>query len=276
MITVTPTPSVLTKAHVIEIPERVSGAQMPADSGWSDVTTLLEVGLMIRDFSGNIGYDKFLAVIYVPTARPENCLFALNGYPTRWLDRYREQQYIERDPVFKRQWRSSKPFEWSDLDPRELHHPKTDEFLKDAMRHGLFSGLSFCSTSRAGAQLFMSFASSRYRTLGAQRAWTFGAALLLGTEVLDASVKVAERDAHAVKRRLSERQLQALQYAAKGLAQREIALEMGVSRATVEYLIRQAQINVGAATREEAILHAAQTGLVTRHVQFRVSTCEEG
>jgi LuxR family transcriptional regulator, quorum-sensing system regulator BjaR1 len=274
LITVQPSPSALTRARVIEIPERVSGTGLVTGTEWGDVSTLLEVGLMIRDFTGNIGYDKFLAVIYVPTARPENCMFALNGYPTRWLDIYRERQYIEWDPVFKRQWASLEPFEWSDLDPSELRHPRVEELFKDAMRHGLFGGLSFHSMGRFGAQLFMSFASSRYRTLGAQRDAVFGAALLLGCRALSASVHLAERDADAVMRRLSERQLMALQWAAQGLSMRQIATEMEVSPATVEYLIRQAQINVGARTREEAILHAAQMGLVTRHVKIHVSTCE--
>jgi DNA-binding CsgD family transcriptional regulator len=46
---------------------------------------------------------------------------------------------------------------------------------------------------------------------------------------------------------------------------------MGISVATVEYLMRQVQIKLGVGSREEAILHAAQTGLVSRHVQIRVT-----
>lgn len=274
MITVLPSPSVLTAARIIEIPERVAGVTQSSAYEWSDVSTLLEVGLMIRDFTGNIGYDKFLAVIYVPTARPENCMFALNGYPPAWLQTYLERQYIEWDPVFKRQWRSPEPFEWSELDASELQHPRVDELFKGAMRHGLFSGLSFSAMGRYGAQLFMNFSASRYRSLGAQRDAVFGAALLLGCRALSASIDLAERDPDAVMRRLSERQLKALQWAAQGLSMREIAVKMAVSAATVEYLIRQAQMNVGARTREEAILHAAQMGLVSRHVQMHVSTCE--
>jgi DNA-binding CsgD family transcriptional regulator len=274
MISVLPAASVLNNAHIVQIPERVVDATLPLVSDWSDVTTVLEVGLMMRDFTGNIGYDKFLACVYVPTAQPENSLFVLNGFQPRWMELYRERNYVSLDPVFRRQWESPEPFEWSELASSDFH-PAVFEFFKEAMRHGLYSGLSFHVIGPAGAHLFLSFASGRYRNLGAQRDWTFGSALLFGTRALAVLIQLAEQDPNAIRRRLSARQLEALQWAAKGLSMREVGGKMGVSPATIEYLIRQAQVNVGANSREEAILHAAQMGLVSRHVDIAVTTSED-
>ncbi len=170
-----------------------------------------------------------------------------------------------------RQWRSSEPFEWSDLDPREFH-PRAVAMFVDAMRYGLFSGMSLHLLGRTGSHLFLNFAASRYRSLGVVRDAVFGAALLFGTRALSVSVDLIERDPNAILRRLSPRQLEALQWGAQGLSKREVGDKMGVSASTVEYLVRQAQANLGAGSREEAILHAAQAGLVSRHVEIRVTS----
>lgn len=274
MLSVQPSATSFASARFMEIPERVSAEPNAPVSRWSDVSTLLEVGLMIRDFTGNIGYDKFLACCYVPTPRAESSLFVLNGYPTRWMQIYTERGYVDVDPVLTRQWQSTEPFEWGQLDVQAFH-PKAEELFREAMRHGLMSGMSLHALAQSGSHLFLNFASSRHRSLGSQQETVFGAALLLATRVLTAAVDLIERDPNAILRRLSARQLEALQWAAKGLSMREVAIKMGVSPATVEYLMRQAQVNLGAGSREEAILHAAQTGLVSRHVQIRVTKRED-
>ena len=86
------------------------------------------------------------------------------------------------------------------------------------------------------------------------------------------AVDLVERDPNAILRRLSARQLEALQWAAQGLSMREVGAKLGISAPAVEYLMRQAQANLGASSREEAILHAAQTGLVARHAHIRVTS----
>lgn len=274
MIAVQPSAGSFAAARVVQIPERVAGTPTAALSSWNDVSTLVEVGLMIRDFTGDIGYDKFLACFYVPTSHAENSLFVLNGYPAKWLELYTQRGYVDLDPVLTRQWRSTEPFEWNELDHREFP-PRVKELFADAMRHGLFSGMSLHALGRSGSHLFLNFASSRHRSLGTQRDAVFGAALLFGTRVLSAAVDLVERDPNAILRRLSARQLEALQWAAQGLSMREVGPKMGVSAPTVEYLMRQAQANLGAGSREEAILHAAQTGLVSRHVHIRVTTHQD-
>lgn len=273
LISVHPSAKSFASARVVEIPERVKGYAAPIPATLPDDATRLEIGLAMRDFTAQIGYDKFLACIYIPTVRAEDSLTVLNGYLPKWLQIYIERSYVEIDPILARQWRSCEPFEWSDLDPREFH-PRVGELFMDAMRYGLSSGMSLHLLGRAGSHLFLSFAAGRYRSLGAQREAVFGAALLFGTRALSASVDLIESDPNAILRRLSARQLEALQWAAQGLSMREIGDKIGVAPSTVEYLMRQAQVNLGAGSREEAILHAAQAGLVSRHFHIRVTKSE--
>lgn len=271
MISVQPSATSFAAARVVEIPERVpGGAETPAAT-LSEAETLLEVGLAMRDFTAQIGYDKFVACVYVPTARAEDSMTVLNGYPPQWLQTYMDRGYVDIDPILAQQWRTSEPFEWADLDPREFH-PRVVELFVDAMRYGLFSGMSLHLLGRTGSHLFLNFSAGRYRSLGAVRDAVFGAALLFGTRALTTCVDLIERDPNAILRRLSARQLEALQWAAQGLSMREVGDKMGVAASTVEYLMRQAQVNLGAGSREEAILHAAQAGLVSRHVHIRVTS----
>jgi len=201
MISVQPSAMSFAAAQVVEIPERVPGGTEPTAATLSEAETLLEVGLAMRDFTAQIGYDKFLACLYVPTARAEDSLTVLNGYPSRWLQIYTERGYVDVDPIMARQWRSSEPFEWSDLDPRGFH-PRAVAMFVDAMRYGLFSGMSLHLLGRTGSHLFLNFAASRYRSLGVVRDAVFGAALLFGTRALSVSVDLIERDPNAILRRL--------------------------------------------------------------------------
>lgn len=255
---------------MVDIPELPSERSAGRAGDLSGITSLREVGLATRAFALSIGYEKVLACFYVPTARAEDSLVILNGYPPKWMQIYRERKYLDVDPILTRQWHSSEPFEWSELDPRQFH-PRTQELYSEAMRFGLVSGFSLHLLGRAGSHLSLNFACAQPCALDERRDAVFGAALLFGTRVLSVAVDVIERSSTAFLRRLSPRQLEALQWVARGLSMREAGAKMGVAAPTVEYLMRQAQTNLGAGSREEAILHAAQSGLVSRHVENRVT-----
>lgn len=256
---------------MVDIAEQPPGAAAHRRKrGLSQAGSLREVGLATREFGAQIGYDKFLACFYVPTARAEDSLVVLNGYPAKWMEIYRERQYLDIDPILTRQWRSYEPFEWSELDPKDFH-PRAPELFTEAMRFGIVSGFSLHLLGRSGSHLSLNFATARHCSLGARRNDVCGASLLFGTQLLSVGADLIERNVTTFLRRLSPRQLEALQWVARGLSMREAGAKMGVGVPTVEYLMRQAQRNLGAGSREEAILHAAQSGLVSRHVEHRVT-----
>jgi DNA-binding CsgD family transcriptional regulator len=270
LITVQPSAKTFAAARMVDIDEHAPGDS--SDRGSSEhlrASSLHEVGVATRAFGAQIGYEKFLACFYVPTARADDSLVVLNGYPAKWMPIYRQRHYLDIDPILTRQWRTFEPFEWSDLDPQEFH-PQAYELFTEAMRVGIVSGFSLHLLGRSGAHLSLNFATGRQTSLGPRRSEVFGASLLFGTKILAAAVNLIERDVTTFLRRLSPRQLEALQWVARGLSMREAGKRMGVGAPTVEYLMRQAQANLGAGSREEAILHAAQSGLVSRHVEHRV------
>ena len=270
LISIQPSAKTFAAARMVDIPEQRPDGAVHRGKVLSAAISLREVGLATRDFGAQIGYDKFLACFYVPTVRAEESLVVLNGYPAKWMQIYREREYLDIDPILTRQWRSFEPFEWSELDPEEFH-PRARDFYIEAVRFGIVSGFSLHLLGRAGSHLSLNFASGKPCMLGERRDAVFGAALLHGTRVLSVAVDLIERNSNAFLRRLSARQLEALQWVARGLSMREAGTKMGVAAPTVEYLMRQAQTNLGAGSREEAILHAAQSGLVSRHVENRVT-----
>lgn len=63
---------------------------------------------------------------------------------------------------------------------------------------------------------------------------------------------------------LSPRMLEILGMLAGGMTQRQVAQELGISISTVKVRLAQSCVRLGVATRQEAIIVAATTGLIER------------
>jgi LuxR family quorum sensing-dependent transcriptional regulator len=63
--------------------------------------------------------------------------------------------------------------------------------------------------------------------------------------------------------RLTDKQREALQYAAQGLTDQQIAAALGISRESVNDRMRTAMLNLGAQTRAQAVAAALTAKLIT-------------
>jgi DNA-binding NarL/FixJ family response regulator len=106
-----------------------------------------------------------------------------------------------------------------------------------------------------------------YLLKGAPRATIFEAvrAVAAGGSLLQPPV-AARLVAHVARPeppRLRPRELEVLRLVARGLANRAIAAELGISERTVKFHLSAAMGRLGAANRAEAVARAAQQGLIT-------------
>lgn len=87
-------------------------------------------------------------------------------------------------------------------------------------------------------------------------------ALAHGLNVQDTARKPASRASAELSEPLTPRELEVLELMAKGLANREIALALGISSHTAKFHVAQILEKAGAATRTEAVRQGLRLGLI--------------
>jgi DNA-binding NarL/FixJ family response regulator len=87
-------------------------------------------------------------------------------------------------------------------------------------------------------------------------------ALAHGLHVQDAAQRALPPAAAELSEPLTPRELEVLELMAKGLANREIALALGISSHTAKFHVAQILEKAGAATRTEAVRQALRLGLI--------------
>ena len=87
-------------------------------------------------------------------------------------------------------------------------------------------------------------------------------ALASGLHVHDGSARPPVRTAVEPMEPLTPRELEVLELMAKGLANREIALALGISSHTAKFHVAQILEKAGAATRTEAVRQGLRLGLI--------------
>ena len=87
-------------------------------------------------------------------------------------------------------------------------------------------------------------------------------ALASGLHVHDGTPRAMPRAAAELSEPLTPRELEVLELMAKGLANREIALALGISSHTAKFHVAQILEKAGAATRTEAVRQGLRLGLI--------------
>ncbi|MGH8524395.1 MAG: LuxR family transcriptional regulator, partial [Gammaproteobacteria bacterium] len=183
--------------------------------------------------------------------------FVLTNYPHDWLRVYDHFEYIRLDPVAAQLLTDINPFTWDEL---PVIGSKVRTFWNRAARFGLRHGFTVPVHGPRGQHAMFGLSGtdgpipSEGRTARYERTWSF--ALQLLKEVFGSYL---QQDAASVKP-LMPKQRGALSLIARGYSIREIGELLGLHPRTVEYHLSGALKNLGANTREQAIVRALLTG----------------
>lgn len=229
-----------------------------ADSG-EDLTPVVDS--IIR----RLGFSSFLCG-WASAPRPDrdSLIFAFTTLPAEWTSLYDKAHFIEIDPRIHFAEDSSALVRWSAVELRGKSKG-VDQFLAQAARYGICSGASFRWHDQEGNGVLVAYNSDRtrfpddeLRAIG-DSLYAFGHAF---HEIFMRAV--IERDMPSRLRgvALTRREIEAMEYAARGLTLQDIGPKMGISPRTVRFHIDAATTKLGALKREEAIALAVKGGLI--------------
>ena len=181
----------------------------------------------------------------------------LNNYPTNWRVRYASMGYLEQDPTVALGRRSTVPLIWSDEMFASARH-----LWEDARAFGLRHGWAQSSLDAPdiGGMLTVSRSTE---VISECELRTNGARLQLLTCVAHQALSRAVRwQMGASLDSLVPREREVLKWTAEGKSSQEAAALMLISRATIEYHVRNAMRKLGAPNKTAAAVRATMLGLL--------------
>lgn len=220
---------------------------------------------VVRSMIKKMGFDSFLCG-WASASRPDRdtLLYAFTTLPLEWTALYERNYYIEVDPRVQLVEEISALFTWSSDDLRGTNRAR-DRFFDDAAKFGIRSGACFGWRDREGNGVLVAYNSAHARIdshslrESADGLYAFGHAFhdVFMRNVIEKGVPSRLRGVA-----LTRREIEALQYAARGLTIQDIGPKMKISPRTVRFHIDSVVTKLGALKRDEAIALAVKGGLL--------------
>ncbi len=222
----------------------------------------------MRSIVEGFGFDSFVYGLSTsPRPDKEAQLYVFTTLPLEWMTIYDRKAYVEVDPRIQLVYDNSMPAFWDQRTVRGKSR-RTDEFLDDAARFGVCSGLAFTLHDVNHHGIMIAFNSKRpeidpvsYETI--QR--NLGDLLLFGHSFHEIFMRtVVERGLPSRMKGapLSQRERQVLRLLAGGRTTDYVGNQLGITVRTVQFHLGSIRAKLDAATREEAIALAIKTGVI--------------
>jgi len=206
------------------------------------------------------GYEN-LVVANVSNSRLSDIPFAL--FPEGYVEYYMENQCDLLDPVLERCRSAQRPFYWSDVKDRRALTKQQEHFFGECEQIGVRGGLTVPIHGPFGQLALVS--ASRRSDADEDR---LRLPLLAGmctqfwarwTEIDENDLPVSHADE---KIRLTNREIECLQWCKAGKSAWEISCILGVSEKTAQFHISNVMAKLGATNRITAVVMALQCGIL--------------
>jgi LuxR family transcriptional regulator, quorum-sensing system regulator BjaR1 len=183
----------------------------------------------------------------------------LRHWPTDWLDRYMSRNYLAIDPVVKRLKADIAPFAWHELAALCQDSPEAQRLMNERCEFKLKSGFTVPLITLDQEIAGFSLAGEHVHLPNDSR----GMFSLVATYALVRTIMLREKLPTTSNVALSERERDALRWAAEGKSEWEIGVILGVSEHTAEKFLRSARVKLGGSNRTHAVAEAIRLGLIT-------------
>lgn len=213
------------------------------------------------EFAKALGFERFIYAVRVPVTFSQPYVFALNGFPSGWLEAHQELGYLENDPVVAHISKTFKPFFWDELTQRV---GLDDEFFEHAKSYNLNSGLSMPIRGDKGEIAVMNVATSKlidddelYRDeLMVAMQWYLPR---LHERVHEL---VLDQPQSGFDVNLTKREQSCLRWVGDGKTSWEIGKILNISERTVVFHLKNATTKLQASNRQEAFAKALRFGKI--------------
>ena len=192
------------------------------------------------------------SVAYLALSKADKPLL-ISNYNPDWTMHYVAQGYHLFDPVIRKSLRYPMPFGWGPdfVSPNSL--PAIRRFFYEAADFGIRYGHTFPSGQWRSCQAAMTFATDRRRREYQSCIRRHAAALQLISLIFHAEVQnMCDPSTSVEGVSLSRRQLQCLEWAARGKTVEEVAHLLGIKRPTAKYHLDRAKAKLGVKTNLQA------------------------
>lgn len=221
------------------------------------------LALVVRE----LGFDHYTyGTGTVPTPTGESHSYVWTNLPQAWIERYSECAYIEVDPRVTTAVGHSVPMPWDRYSFPET--ARLRRFFDDAARYGVCSGVAvgLRDPARALSGFYLSCSRPRLddKTL-ARYAELQGDIILLAHYVhaiLTRRVVDRRLPSPLAGTKLSARELECLQLAAKGFSSKQIGQTLDISERTANFHLGNVLSKLNASNRHQAIAKAIAAQLI--------------
>lgn len=202
-----------------------------------------------------LGAYAYLALSIERKSQPK----LISNYPANWAAHYLKNGYDGIDPVIERAAADQEPFHWGGefaFDGMSKHQQKV---LDEAAEFGIRQGLTVPVHDGRGNIAAVTFAADERISAFTRIAGKYEQGLQLIATCFHMEVRKRIGNGTTVDGiRLTMREFECLQWAARGKSFRDIGDILGVSRRTVVYHIENAKRKLGVRTITQAVLRMTE------------------
>ncbi|NQV20559.1 MAG: LuxR family transcriptional regulator [Rhodospirillales bacterium] len=215
------------------------------------------------DWFGYVGLDRPLG-----SSAPSSELMgvpcvSINVGPPEWVDRYFEQAYWDEDPMMLESLRTTLPFRWNKMLEEETLSLRGRQILREAAECGLHDGFTVPVLDHGGKIGLLSVSSKEPRDdLDSPLTSSVHAVHLLSI-YFHAAVQglVVNSQNPLPKSILRPREVECLQWTARGKTAWEISMILKVSERTVNFHLGNAMRKLGVYNKTHAVAKMLVTGV---------------
>ena len=215
-----------------------------------------------KDFSELYGVEAFgYQVLPDPfVASDTSFTFEYNTFPAQMHEAYLEERLFEHDPVTSRAATALQPQFWFDVEQTSPGTRFSQRLFTLLRESGFTDGFTIPVFGPYGLAAFV--ACGRFSGAFDLTDIQLRVLQLASQELFSRTLILQKRDAPAPPH-LSEREVEVLQWLARGKSNAVIAAILGVSPHTVDTILRRAFVKLEAPNRISAVLKALRSGLIT-------------
>jgi DNA-binding CsgD family transcriptional regulator len=231
----------------------------------SNVSTPEKLSRELGKILQPLGVEHWVYAINLPLLSDRHNQFTLGDYPSEWIERYLECEYLKIDPVVAHCHDHGTPFLWSEAQLRarcavDPHHSMVRRMFDEAADFGLGSGISVPLHGPGACWGLMSFAADRQRSSDLER--RLPELHMVAHFAHEAARPFARSKASGPPPELTRRERECLHWAAEGKTSWEVGRLLGVSERTAIFHLQNAAKKLEVSGRQAAIARAISLGLI--------------
>jgi DNA-binding CsgD family transcriptional regulator len=215
----------------------------------------------------SLGFESFVyGVSLARTHRRDECFYVWGTAAKAWLSEYDQKSYIEIDPRVCYGWDVlPPPLVWdSEIGQGNA---RVERFLGRAAEHGIGSGIAVYLRDDTSKIMIALSSRERYLTEARRREICSATGQIMHFASLFHWIFAKRVIAKGIAplqegQPLSEREVTCLQFSARGMTSKDIALKLGIKHRTANFHFANIISKLGVLNRQEAVANALLHGLI--------------